>query len=100
MYKTLQGKKAVYSAHHISAPDAACSLGWSCWVSYSRGCSNGTHHYNHNLASADTSRGAGDCCPIIPLCTLQIPERWAGPASCQWWQPVKCNEMQGCVTCY
>ena len=30
---------------------------------YRNGCRNGAHRYNHYLASADSSRGAGDCCP-------------------------------------
>ena len=30
--------------------------------SYRDGCRNGAHRYDHDLASADTSAGAGDGC--------------------------------------
>ena len=32
--------------------------------SYRSGCSNDAHSYNHDLASADSNRGAGDGCPM------------------------------------
>ena len=31
---------------------------------YHSSCCNGTHRYNHDLFSADSSRGAGDDCPM------------------------------------
>ena len=31
---------------------------------YRSGCSNGTHHYNHDLVSWESNRGTGDGCPI------------------------------------
>ena len=31
---------------------------------YRNGCRNGTHCYKHDLASADSSSGAVDCCPM------------------------------------
>ena len=33
---------------------------WTIPFSYSSGCSNGAHHFSKNLASAVSSRGAGD----------------------------------------
>ena len=32
--------------------------------SYRDGCRNGSHRYDHDLANADTSAGAGDGCPM------------------------------------
>ena len=32
--------------------------------SYRNGCRNGAHRYDHALAKADTSAGAGDGCPM------------------------------------
>ena len=32
--------------------------------SYSKGCSNGAHCYDHALALADTRAGAGNGCPM------------------------------------
>ena len=31
---------------------------------YHNGCRNGTHRYKHDLANADSSSGAVDCCPM------------------------------------
>ena len=50
---------------------------------YRSGCRNGAHRYNHELASADSSRGAGDGCLMYFVNSL----RWAGPAT-------QCNEVQ------
>ena len=50
--------------------------------SFCSGCRNGVHLYSHELTSADSSRGAGDCCRG----TSWIPGRCAGPATLkvQW----------------
>ena len=47
------------------------------------GCRNGAHRYNHDLASADSSRGAGES---TARCTSWILRHWPGPASyeVQW----------------
>ena len=79
----------VYFAHHIHP--------WFCgrlpvvqagdWL-HPVCCSNGTHYYNHYLASTDSSREAGDCC------LTYLVNSWAlGWSSKPWvvWSAMKCS---------
>ena len=64
-YETHPGKEVMYV-------NITSILGWLPVVlagdsriipfGYCNGCCNGAHHYNHNLANADSSKGAGDGC--------------------------------------
>ena len=50
---------SVRFAHHLHPREAGCRYGDHPF-GYRNGCRNGAHRYNHDLASADSSRGAGD----------------------------------------
>ena len=52
---------------------------------YRSGCCNGSHRYNHDLASADSSRGAGDGCPMY------FVNSWALGWSRDSWSAMKCS---------
>ena len=54
---------SVRFAHHLHPREAGCRYGDHPF-GYRNGCRNGAHRYNHDLASADSSRGAGDGCPM------------------------------------
>ena len=58
--------------------------------SHRNGCLNCAHRYDHSLAKADTSAGAGDGCPMY----FVNSQAWA----LGWLRPLKLNEAQR-VTC-
>ena len=55
------------------------------------GCRNGAHRYNHDLTSADSSRGAGDCWQMY------FVNSWALGWSSYPWSAINCP---GCGSCY
>ena len=83
-------------ASHLHPWEAACSSGWRYWTihfSYSSCCHNGTHSTKHDLTSADSSRGAGDCCPMYFM------NSWALGWSSDPWSAIKCSGWQSDI-CY
>ena len=60
-YETLQEKKVVYV---LPITSILGRLPVVLAGDSRNGCCNGTHHYNHDLASADSSRGPRDGCPM------------------------------------
>ena len=68
IYETLQGKEVVHVLPITSIlkrlPAVRAGDTWTIQFGYCSGC-NSAHRYNHNLASADLSRGAGDSCPLF-----------------------------------
>ena len=66
IYKTLPEKKDVYILPITSGRlpvVLACDMS-TIPFSNRNGCLNSAHRYDHSLAKADTSAGAGDCCPM------------------------------------
>ena len=49
--------------------------------SYRDGCRNGAHHFNQDLARADSRAGATAQLQTVAPCTLSIPGHWAGPVT-------------------
>ena len=52
---------------------------------YFNGCRNGAHGYNHNLANADSSKGAGDSCPMYLVNSRALG--WSSDP----WSAIKCS---------
>ena len=70
IYETLPGKEVVYVLPITSIlgrlPVVTVRAGDTGTIpfSYRDGCRNGSNCYDHDLANADTSAGAGDGCPM------------------------------------
>ena len=70
IYETLPGKEAVYVLPITSTrilrrlPVVWAGDTGIIPFGYCSGCRNGAHRYNHDLASVDSSRGAGDGFPM------------------------------------
>ena len=68
IYETLPGKEVVYVLPIASIlgrlPVIRAGDTGTIQFSYCNGCGNGAHHYDHELARADSSPGAGDGSPM------------------------------------
>ena len=61
---------------------------------YFNGCRNGAHGYNHNLANADSSKRAGDSCPMYFVNSRALG--WSSDP----WSAIKCSVRQQYICCY
>ena len=68
IYETLPGKEVVYVLPITSIlgrlPVVRAGDTGTITFHYRDGCRNGAHRYNHDLARADSSAGAGDGSPM------------------------------------